>query len=226
LKGIYHETEDNDPYFEVSRIPLRIEHENSIYPDGYRLLRYTENHDEIRAAKMCKSAQAAKAPTLMCFTLPGVPLIYAGQECGETVRPALFKGDRDESDFPQIDFNRDPDLMEWYRKVVKIRREHEALTQGDLEFMSSDNSRILAYSRVAGDSKVIVAINFDYTGKERQWANLKTPGNLGIKDTPYRKYSLHDVLNGETYSYTGEELSKKLLVALDRFQSHIFVVTE
>lgn len=226
LKSIYHATEDNDPYFEIPHIPLRIEHENSIYPDGYRLLRYTENHDEIRAAKMCKSAQAAKAPTLMSFTLPGVPLIYAGQECGETVRPPLFKGDRDELEFPQIDFNRDPDLTEWYRKVMKIRREHEALTQGDLEFMSSDNRRILAYSRVAGDSKVIVAINFDYTGNDRQWANLKTASNLGIKDTPYRKYSLHDVLNGETYSYTGEELSKKLLVALDRFQSHIFVVTE
>jgi glycosidase len=226
LKSIYHETRDNDPYLEIPHIPLRIEHENSIYPNGYRLSRYTENHDEIRAAKMFKSAQAAKAPTLMCFTLPGVPLIYAGQECGETTRPPLFKGDRDESEFPQIDFNRDPDLTEWYRKVMKIRREHEALTQGDLEFMSSDNRRIMAYSRVAGNSKVIVAINFDHTHKERQWANLKTASNLGIKGTGYTKYSLHDVLNGETYSYTGEELSKKLLVALEQFESHIFVITE
>ena len=73
---------------------------------------------------------------------------------------------------------------------------------------------------------MIVAINFDYTGKERQWANLKTASNLGIKGTGHMKYSLHDVLNGENYSYTGEELSKKLLVALEQFESHIFVMTE
>ena len=226
LKGLYHEIRDNDPYFEIPYIPLKIEYENSIYPDGYRLFRYTENHDEIRAAEMYGNAQAAKAPTLLSFTLPGVPSIYAGQESGETIRPPLFEGDRGVADFPQIDFGRDPALTEWYRKVMKIRKENNALTEGDLEFMNSDNKRILAYSRVAGDNKVIIVINFDYTDGNRQWANLRIAGNLGIEDSFDRKYRLHDTLNDETYVYSGAQLSRELVVGLDQFRSHVFVVTE
>ena len=226
LKSLHHEIRNNDPYFEIPYIPLKIEYENSIYPEGYRLFRYTENHDEIRAAVMYGSAQAAKAPTLLSFTLLGVPSIYAGQESGEMIRPPLFKGDRGTTDFPHIDFDRDPNLTEWYRKVMKIRKENKALTEGGLEFMNSDNRRILAYSRVGGDNKVIVAINFDYTDGNRQWANLKIASNLGIEDSPDKKYRLHDVLNDETYFYTGKQLNKELVVGLDQFKSHIFVVTE
>ena len=226
LKSLYHEVRNGDPYFEIPYIPAKIEYENSIYPDGYRLFRYTENHDEIRAAEMYGSAQAAKAPTLLAFTLPGVPFIYAGQESGETIRPPLFKGDRGTTDFSQINYDRDPDLTDWYRKVMKIRKENDALTLGDLEFMDSDNKRILAYSRVAGDSKVIIVINFDYTDGNRQWANLKIASNLGIEDNPERKYRLHDVLNDEIYVYRGAELHRALVVGLDQFKSHVFVVTE
>ena len=68
------------------------------------MFRYTENHDEIRAAEMYGSPEAAKAPTLLCFTLPGTPFIYAGQESGETVRPPLFDGDRGVASFLEIDF--------------------------------------------------------------------------------------------------------------------------
>jgi len=226
LKSLYHEIRNGDPYFEIPHIPARIEFENSIYPDGYRLFRYTENHDEMRAAEMYGSAQAAKAPTLLIFTLPGVPSIYAGQESGETIRPPLFRGDRGEADFPQIDFHRDPDLTDWYRKAMKIRKENDALTDGDLEFMESDNKRILAYSRTAGKSKMIVAINFDYTDGGRQWANLQIANNLGIENSPDRKYRLHDVLNDETYVYDGAQLNEGLVVGLEQFKAHVFIVTE
>ena len=129
-------------------------------------------------------------------------------------------------DFPQINYDRDPDLTDWYRKVMKIRKENDALTLGDLEFMDSDNKRVLAYSRTAGNSKVIVAINFDYTDGNRQWANLKITGNLGIADNPERKYRLRDVLNDEVYVYRGAELHGTLVVGLDQFKSHVFMVTE
>ena len=110
--------------------------------------------------------------------------------------------------------------------VLGIRKEYEALTDGNLEFMESDNKMILAYSRVAGDSKIIVTINFDYTHGERQWANLKLADNLGIKNSATAKYRLRDVLNGESYVYTGAQLNRQFLIALDQFRSHIFVVTE
>lgn len=226
LKSLYYEIKNNDPYYEIPYIPQKIKHEDSAYPKGYRLFRYTENHDEIRAAEMYGSAQAAQAPTLMSFTLPGVPFIYIGQESGETIRPSLFIGDREATDFPKIDFNRDPALTEWYCKVMRIRKDNLALTDGDLEFMESSNRKVLAYSRVAGESKIIVAINFDYTDGDTQWANLKIANNLGIEKSTDAKYQFYDILNEEAYTYDGSQLNERLVVGLEQFKSHIFVVTE
>ena len=226
LKSLYHEIRYDDPYFEIPYIRHRIEHENATYPKGYRMFRYTENHDEVRAAEMYGSVEAAKAPALLCFTFPGTPFIYAGQESGETVRPPLFEGDRGVASFPVIDFNRDFALTAWYRRVMQVRLENTALTEGDIEFMESDNKRIFAFSRVAADNRVIVVINFDYTDGSRQWANLKITHNQNIVDSAARRYRLHDVLNDETYVCTGIQLHKELVVGLDEFKSHVFVVTE
>ena len=226
LKSLYHEIRHEDPYFEIPYIQHRIEYENATYPAGYRMFRYTENHDEIRAAEMNGSPEAAKAPTLLCFTLPGTPFIYAGQESGETVRPPLFDGDRGVASFLEIDFSRDLRLTAWYRRIMQIRLGNTALTEGDIEFMESDNKRILAFSRVAADSRVIVAINFDYTDGTPQWANLRITRNLKSGDSAARRYKLHDALNDETYVYTGKQLREGLVVGLDQFKSHVFVVTE
>ncbi|MBD3183593.1 hypothetical protein GF312_14970 [Candidatus Poribacteria bacterium] len=226
LKSLYHEIRNYDPYHELAYIPALIKLEDRKYPDGYRLMRYSENHDEIRAAEMYGSADAAKAPTLLIVTLPGVPCIYAGQESGEVIRPPLFKGDRGSLDFPQIDFNRNPDLTSWYAKVLGIRRQNPALIYGNLEFMESNNRHILAYSRTYGDNRIIVSINFDYTDGSKQWANLKVANNLKIINDAAKKYRLRDLLNHEEYVYSGKQLSKELVVGLEMFKSHIFLVTE
>ena len=109
---------------------------------------------------------------------------------------------------------------------MQIRLGNTALTEGDIEFMESDNKRILAFYRVAADSRAIVAINFDYTDGTPQWANLRITRNLKSGDSAARRYKLHDALNDETYVYTGKQLREGLVVGLDQFKSHVFVVTE
>ena len=50
--------------------------------------------------------------------------------------------------------------------------------------------------------------------------------NLGIEDKADVKYRLHDVLNDEIYVYPGAQLGQELIVGLDQFKSHVFVVNE
>jgi glycosidase len=53
-------------------------------------------------------------------------------------------------------------LLNTYRKLLQIRREHPALHLGRLELVEFDrvNPQLLAYRRQAGDEQLVVAINF------------------------------------------------------------------
>ena len=55
------------------------------FPDHAGFLQYIENHDETRYRVECGDAAAAAAAAAT-FTLPGVPMVYAGQEIGQRGR--------------------------------------------------------------------------------------------------------------------------------------------
>ncbi|SMO89384.1 alpha-amylase MalA [Halorubrum cibi] len=55
------------------------------FPDHAGFLQYVENHDETRYRVECGD-DAAAAAIAATFTLPGVPMVYAGQEIGQRGR--------------------------------------------------------------------------------------------------------------------------------------------
>jgi maltose alpha-D-glucosyltransferase/alpha-amylase len=50
-------------------------------------------------------------------------------------------------------------LLSWMKQIIATRKRLPALTQGRLDFLSSDNPRILAFVRAYKDEKVLVALN-------------------------------------------------------------------
>ena len=101
--------------------------ERLLMPLGALRLRFTTNHDKHAydaPAVTRYGVDGAKAAAVLIHCLPGVPLIYNGQEVGSTTKLGLF--DRD-----PIDWSRDTHgFRALYTELNVLRRDHEALRRG------------------------------------------------------------------------------------------------
>ena len=137
------------------------------FPDHAEFLQYIENHDETRYRVECGDAAAAAAGAAI-MTLPGVPMVYAGQEIGQ-------RGRRDAIAW---DHAREA-VRDRYERLLETRRDHPALgPDGDLSRVgyhvaSGDLSEqpivasgdvhpddVVAFRRSDGDEELIVVLNF------------------------------------------------------------------
>lgn len=121
------------------------------FPDHAGFLLYIENHDETRYAEDCGRKQAFTAAGAI-FTLPGVPLLYAGQEIGEKTR-------REKVEWEAAD----EELRDHYRALIETRDEHPALGfEGDYEPIEADATHegVAAYAREHDGERVVVVLNF------------------------------------------------------------------
>ncbi len=96
---------------------------DSLYPQHALPMRFLENHDEQRSMQVF-GPTAIEAYATFLFTLPGIPLIYAGQEIGEIHRPSLFEKE-------PIPWDKGDDrLREMYRDLIHMRKSNPVFTQG------------------------------------------------------------------------------------------------
>ncbi|OYR45088.1 alpha-amylase family glycosyl hydrolase [Halorubrum sp. Hd13] len=121
------------------------------FDDPSAQMRYVENHDEDRyLAEYGRDALKAAAATV--FTLPGAPMIYAGQERGnETYRGPVRWHDGDN------------DLTDFHRDLAALREREPLLREGAVDFsgpatdvrvVDGDPERVTAYARTAvGDNE-------------------------------------------------------------------------
>jgi len=132
--------------------------ERSEWPRGSLHMRFSDNHDERRAIARFGEPAALAASALM-FTLDGVPLIYNGMEVGDTTEsgaPALFE--KLPVFWPIVE--RRPEFPRFYKQMIALRRSSNALRSGSLEWVrNSDDSRVISFSRKAGNEEILIAIN-------------------------------------------------------------------
>ena len=128
------------------------------WPRGSLHMRFSDNHDERRAIARFGEPGALAASALM-FTLDGVPLLYNGQEVGDTTEsgaPALFE--KLPIFWPIAE--RRPQFPRFYKQLMALRRSSNALRRGSLNWVpNSDESRVLTYVRRAAGEEMLVAIN-------------------------------------------------------------------
>ncbi|WP_200531828.1 alpha-amylase MalA [Halorubrum sp. LN27] len=137
------------------------------FPDHAEFLQYIENHDETRYRVECGDAAAAAAGAAI-VTLPGVPMIYAGQEIGQ-------RGRRDAIAWEHAREG----VRERYERLLAVRDEHPALgPDGDLDRIgyhvaSGDLAErpivasgdvhpddVVAFRRSDGEESLVVVLNF------------------------------------------------------------------
>jgi glycosidase len=127
------------------------------FPDHAGFMLYLENHDETRYVEECgRSATEAAAGTL--FTLPGIPMLYSGQELGLRNRRGALDWD-----------SADDSLLDHYESLLRTRESTPALGyRGGFERIDfeSTSDRVLAYARTAPEGadaehdRYVVACNF------------------------------------------------------------------
>jgi glycosidase len=149
-------------------IDLVLEKERE-FPKGALRLRFLENHDEQRAAKVFGVPGFEPYATFI-FTLRGIPMLYAGQEVADTVKPSLF--DKVEVNWGDADYS----VRDFYKKLIRLRRGHIVFVEGETVKIPTDRpSEIVAYARRTDDHMAVVALNFS---DEEITSTLRFPEEL------------------------------------------------
>jgi glycosidase len=139
----------------------------SKYPTAAYRMTFTANHDSNSwhgsDAEFYGTPEVMKAMAVLAATLPGMPLVYGGQEGFFTKRLAFFEKDRIEwGDYP---------LAGLYTQLLALKQQHPALGNGthggELVIDDTGNDAVFAFSRVRGPSRVDVAVNLG--AREQVW---------------------------------------------------------
>ena len=128
------------------------------YPTRSFPMNFITNHDENSwsGTEFERLGDAVSAMAALTFTYPGMPLIYSGQEVGNTKRLAFFEKDL----IPGITVANA--TTAFYTKLVSLKSKNSALwnnSKAKLDPNPGNNNSVIAYSRVAGTSRVISVIN-------------------------------------------------------------------
>lgn len=127
------------------------------YPRGALRLRFSDNHDKnawVKPAIERYGPEGMRLAAVLTYALPGVPLIYNGQEVGSPTRLPLFEK-------VAVDWSQDPHEMRGlYRELSRLRREHAALRGGSMRIVPvGEHPHTLVIDRRAVDDHVLTVIN-------------------------------------------------------------------
>ena len=147
----------------VEHIFEEIEKEKPLFPkSAYRML-FTSNHDENswNGTEFELFGDAARTFSVLTFVMPGIPLIYNGQEAGLNHRLEFFE--KDEINWENL-YSED-----YYKYIINIRNANPALWNGeeggDIVKLNNNNpSKIFSFARQKGDNTVLVFCNLSQDG--------------------------------------------------------------
>ncbi len=145
---------------------------------------FITNHDQNRVMTELGGDQGkAKLAATLLLTMPGVPFIYYGEEIGmtgakpdELIRTPLQWSSANHagfssvtpweppnSDYPQVNIAAQTanggSLLNHYRKLVHLRRDHPALAKGDLNLINTSANNLVAFLRQSSGQSVLVILN-------------------------------------------------------------------
>jgi glycosidase len=202
----------------------RLAHENSTairdhlkaeWGHQSKLLRFIENHDELRALEKF-GEEKSKAAAIIALTLPGARLIYEGQTRGHKIKLPVQLGRK-----PIEDDNMN--IYDFYQSLLKSipGREFESGSWAlcEIKPVEPDNSsysNIISYLWWNNDDYRLIVVNYS-----------QDHSRAHIKISPFHfdtyKWNFTDLLTNKTYSYNGEDLFKYgLYIELNAWKGHIF----
>lgn len=178
--------------------------QDTLYPrDAYRML-FTSNHDENswKGTEFERMGEGSVCMAVLTATLPGMPLIYSGQESAFNRRLKFF--DKDSIDW------KDYRLEPFYRKLCELKHAYQPLWNGSWggkmeRVNTSADSLVFAFTRKKEGDKVFVIANLNgnvnevklkgksFEGDYKEWfsgedKSFKKGDSIRLKPWEYKVY--------------------------------------
>ena len=139
---------------------------------------------------------------VLSFTVPGMPLIYTGQEAGLNKRLLFFEKD-------QVDWS-NLTMQKFYEGLIRLKKTDQALWNGTAGgpiaiLQTSVPTKVLAFSRQKGKNQIVAVFNMS-----------AEPVEASIQVAPAGNYQ--EYFSGET-----KKLEKGTTLKLDKWGYQIFV---
>ena len=146
-----------------------------LFPDYAIRMNFTSNHDENswNGSEFRRMGDAAEAMAAFTYVIPGMPLIYTGQEYGNHRELRFFEKDT-------IERHEDAPQLTLYKDLNRVRKANPALFSPELGApmlrISADNDKIFACARPTEKNTVLGIFNFS---PEEQTVTLQTADYAG-----------------------------------------------
>jgi len=140
----------------ASAIFAQLQKENNEFPAEAFRMRFITNHDENswNGTEFERLGKGVKAFSVLVFTLPGMPLIYNGQEVELNKRLSFFE--KDPIEWKKADT--------FFETLISLKKAYAVLDAGIKgasirEVKNSSNEKVISFSREKGKEKVFVVVN-------------------------------------------------------------------
>ncbi|MCD4793911.1 MAG: alpha-amylase [Bacteroidales bacterium] len=166
------------------------------YPQKVNRMTFTSNHDENswNGTVFERMPKSYKTFAVLSFVVPGMPLIYSGQEAGLDERLEFFEKDTIEW--------KEHEMKDLYTKLITLKNENKALWNGEAgssaHFINTSNKeQIFTFKRKKDDNRILVMMNlssknakFNYMEKdfERFYTDYFSGEDMSVK--PHEHYIL------------------------------------
>jgi glycosidase len=140
---------------DLARLRAALTNGGKGYPEHALLLRFLDNNDTGERFITRYGVGETRAAIELLFTLPGIPLIYDGDEVGATFEPY--------AEGPPITWRDRDGLTPLYARMSRERRRVRALTSPRLQLLATDHdAEVLAFLRpgCGDETKALIALNF------------------------------------------------------------------
>ncbi len=166
--------------------------EANTWPRSAIRMRYVSNHDQNtwEATQFERFGDGLKAAIVLSFTGTGIPLLYNGQEAGNTDRLEFFERD------PIV--WREHEIGDLYKSLIKLKHETTALWNGVagtpmVYVENSEETNVFAFTRTDKNGGIFAIFNM--SGQDLE---------VTLKDGPYVG-SYTDFFTGKLVSFEGKD---------------------
>ena len=184
-----------------------------------KLVRFIENHDELRAMEKI-GEEKSRAAAIIALTLPGARLIHEGQMEGYKLKLPVQLSRR------QIEESNE-ELHKFYQKLLEIvpgkkfeKAKWDLCKVESIDLNNSSNSNIISYLWWNKDLYNLIVINY---GPNSAKAHIR----INQIDYSSNDYTLTELLTQKKYTYKGDDLKKfGLYRDLPSWEGQIFDIRE
>ena len=164
------------------------------YSSEHILMNFTSNHDENTWAGTVfdRYGKGAKTFAALTYFLPGIPLIYNGQEYGLDKRLAFF-----EKDFIP---KKESDFFDFYKKLNKLKKENNLLNidpKIKFEVIETNSNNLVCFKRSIGEESIYFIANLSetkqevQTGVKKKLRSLNEQGEVSLENNVLEPWEFH-----------------------------------